>query len=119
MENSTFDNGSLIGNTFVVQISDSLSDENLSKLCENTIIKAHSKNVKGVLYSFTNVDLIDTITIQKFIDSSKTITLLGVQVVWTGLKPGLISSILDFDIHLDSITTCLNLNEGLEYLKGL
>ena len=116
-KSDNFFQGNIINNCYIVSVYDSIEDEKLEKLCENTIITAHGKNLKGVIFSFINVNVIDSYTINLFIDATKVISLLGKYVVWTGLKPGVISSILDFNINTDDIQISSNIEHGIEIIN--
>lgn len=111
--------GSIIEDCYVVQISDDVTDKELEAMCRETMEKAHSKNLKGVIFSFINVDIIDCYSIDAFIKATKMIELLGTQVVWSGLKPGVVSTILDFNIKLQGIRTCFDVNESLRVIKHI
>ena len=121
MEAKEYDNffqGSIFEGCYIVSIYDSTEDEKLEILCDNTVKTAHSKNLRGVIFSFVNVNIIDSYTIKLFTDVTKVISLLGLKVVWTGLKPGVISSILDFGIDLEGVRISQDIQHGIRLIKN-
>ena len=78
---------------------------------------AHARKVSGVIFNFVNVAIIDTYTINLFIKTTKVIRLLGLRVVWTGLNPGVVSSLLDFNIDLDSIAISHDIQHGIDIIN--
>ncbi len=105
--------GSIINQCYVVSLSDRVEDDNFERLCDEIVENAHEENVIGVIVSFLSVNVIDTYMIQRVIDTTKTISLFASIVVWVGLNPSVITTILDLNLELDSIITRGNIDEGI------
>lgn len=110
--------GSIIDNCYIASVYDGVEDTKLEELCANTIKESHECNAKGVIFNFRNLHIVDTYTIKLFIDTSKVISLLGPRVIWTRLNPGVVSSILDFNVSLDGIQICHTIENGIDIVNG-
>ncbi len=109
--------GSFVQNCYVISIYDNMEDKTIETICQNTVSIAHARKVSGVIFNFINVAIIDTYTINLFIKTTKVIRLLGLRVVWTGLNPGVVSSLLDFNIDLDSIAISHDIQHGIDIIN--
>lgn len=72
-------------------------------------------NQSGVaLVDITGVPNIDTATAQHLIDTVKAVTLLGSEVIITGINPDIAQTLVQLGITMDEIRTKSSLSEGLE-----
>jgi anti-anti-sigma regulatory factor len=65
------------------------------------------------------VTVMDSYTYRSFWQISKSLSLMGVKVVWVGLSPGVVCALIDLNVELDekTILTALNLEQGLALLS--
>jgi anti-anti-sigma regulatory factor len=104
----------------IVTLSDNMTDDRLMEISSIIIGKAHARNILGAVLNFGMVSMIDSYIYKVFADTSRALSLFGVRVVWVGLSPGVVCSMIDLNIELDSATvqTALNLEQGLSYLSA-
>lgn len=107
-----------IYNRMIISLTGELSDEEIDGINTEVIERAHTKNLTGAIFNFSAVHVLDSFSYEAFEKTSKTLALLGVKVVWIGLRPGLIMGLMDLNIHVDTtiIGTALNLEQGFELL---
>ena len=110
--------GSILENCYILSVCDDIEDSTLEAFCINAVNSVHDDNLDGVIFNFNNVNVIDSYTVSLFINTTAMIALLGAKVVWVGLNPGVISSILDFDIDLDGIQVGNNISHAIDLINN-
>jgi len=111
--------GSIISNCYVLNIQGEIDDDYLSQLYKhvlNTI--THNINLKGTILDFSNISIFDTFIFESFKKISKAIELMGIKVVWLGLKPGVVSALVDLNVESDDICIAVNLQYGLDLIHS-
>lgn len=83
-----------------------LTEELLTKITENQSDIA--------LMDITGVPNVDTATAQHLIDTVKAVSLLGSEVIITGINPEIAQTLVQLGITMDEIRTKSSLSEGLE-----
>ena len=110
--------GSVIENCYVLSVCDDIEDRNLETFCINAVNSVHKESLDGVIFNFNNVNVIDSYTVTLFKNITNMIALLGARAVWVGLRPGVISSILDFGIDLDGIQIGNNISHAIKLIEN-
>lgn len=83
-----------------------LTEELLTEITENQSAIA--------LVDITGVPNVDTATAQHLIDTVKAVSLLGSEVIITGINPDIAQTLVQLGITMDEIRTKSSLSEGLE-----
>lgn len=109
----------IINECLIVSLAGEMSDENLYNISELVTQKTYEADIVGVIFNFARIGAMDSYVFDSFTRMSKALRLLGVYVVWAGLSPAVICALIDLNLSLDKnrITTVLNLDQGLAYLK--
>jgi|GEM_PF-2873450 len=105
--------GNNVDECHIVTLSDKLTDSKIKLLCDNIIKISYNDNINGIILSFVNVNVVDHHFIKLLVNTTKTIQLFGVVVVWVGLKPGIVATIMDFQVEIDNINFALDVDEGI------
>lgn len=110
-----------IYDNLIVSIAGEMTDANIVDVREIVTSNAYSKNVNGAILNFSAVSALDSFTFDAFGKLTRTLILMGVEVVWVGLRPGTVMALMDLnmDIDLDIIRTALNLEQGLDMLSNM
>lgn len=119
MDKDSYNSFTAINNIMIVSISCEMTDDNTKTLLDKVTENAYKNDVKGVILNFSEVTMLDTYLFKSFKDLTSALVLLGVESIWVGLKPGVVSALMDLGIDLDlkKIKTAVNLDEGLAKLK--
>ena len=119
LENDLSTSITVIDKSLIVSLAGEMTDDNIDAINNLVIEKAHGANVNGAILNFSAVSVIDTYTYNEFCNMTKAISLMGVRVVWVGLRPGVVSALMDLNIEFDSnkAFTALNLEQGLAVLS--
>lgn len=103
----------------VVPIQIELTDEAASEIKNAVLQRIHEKGVKGVLIDLSEVEIADSFLGKSIRDIGRMAGLLGATPVITGLKPGVVASLVDLDIEFGDIPTLLTLEDGFQRLTEL
>ncbi len=108
-----------INNNLIITLAAEMDDEDLASFSESVTLFSHGRKLNGAVIDFSMVQVLDSYTLEVLLSLSKHITLLGAEVVWVGLKPGVVIGLIDLNIDLDQLKfrTALNLDRGLVLLQ--
>lgn len=100
----------------VVPIQEELSKEAALQIQRNLLEKVYAKSIKGVIIDLSGVKVIDGILWEIFSKTARMVKMLGFPTVITGLRPGVVASIIDLDLDFSDLITAMNLEDALEIL---
>lgn len=105
----------VINNNIIVPLTGEMTDGQIEALSDSVATKAHDVSIKGAILNFSTVTMLDTYTFKAFEKINNVLLLMGVKVVWVGLRPGTVSALMDLDSNLnfDRICSAVNLEQGL------
>ena len=101
----------------VVSIQEELHMEALQSIQEDILTSVYEKGIKGVIIDVSGVAIIDRLIARKLFDSSNMASLLGTEAVITGLRPGVVASLVDLEFEQGDVTTAIDLEEGFRILE--
>ena len=107
---------SVVFGCLVTTLQGELYPETLSQVKRDVLNKVHSTTLKGVIFDMSAVRMLDSYSFEYLVKIVKTIKLLGVEAVFTGLQPGVVSSIVELDIDFEGFRAFFDLEDGLNYL---
>ena len=107
-----------INKCLIVQLTGEMTDDNIRSIAESVAERAYKPGISGAVLNFSAVSVMDSYTFNAFTDITKSLSMLGVTVVWVGLSPGVVCALLDLNVGFDAkkMLTALNLEQGLELL---
>lgn len=110
-----------IGRNMIVTLSDNMTDERIHEISDVIIKQAHKSGVSGVVLNFGMVSMVDSHIYKTFEATSRAVTLFGAKVVWVGLNPGVVCSMIDLGIEPDEkvMRTAMTLERGLAELEEM
>jgi rsbT antagonist protein RsbS len=103
----------------VVPIQVELSDEAMLEIQTEILEKVSQTEVKGVIIDLAGVDILDSFLAQAFLDTGRMISLLGAVTVIVGLKPELVSALVDLGLEFKDILTAITLEQGFQKLSPI
>lgn len=109
-------NISILNDCLIVSVPNELSLVIFKEIQEDILHSLKQNEIHNVLLDMNAVKIFDEFEFRDFIQLSKTISLLGAETVFTGFNPGVISSLVEFDINFEEIKSFGNLKSGLDYL---
>jgi len=110
-----------IGQNMIVTLSDNMTDERIHEISNIIIEQTHRTGAKGVVLNFAMVSMIDSYIYQTFEATSRATALFGAKVVWVGLNPGVVCSLIDLGVEPNEnvMHTAMSLEQGLAVLAEM
>lgn len=96
-----------------------LDTERAQRMTEELLTTITESESRVALIDITGVPSIDTATAQHLIDTVNAVTLLGSDVVITGINPEIAQTLVHLGIAMNDIRTRSSLSEGLKLALGL
>lgn len=110
----------VIENDFIVGLPSEMTNETILKIEKLITEKAYQNDITGTILDFSRVKVLDTYTYLAFEHITHVFSLMGIQSVWVGLRPGVVAGLIDLDIAINSkINMSINLENGLKLLKRI
>jgi len=103
----------------VVPIQEALHKESVLSIQENILKNVYEKRIKGVIIDVSGLAILDRFMAQKIFDSAKMASLLGAETIIAGLRPGVVSSLIDLGFDQGDVQTALDLDAGFNLLGSL
>jgi len=103
----------------VVPIQVEISDEAMLEIQTEILEKVSQTGVKGVIIDLAGVDILDSFLAQAFLDTGRMISLLGAGTVIVGLKPELVSALVDLGLEFKDILTAITVEQGFQKLRPI
>ena len=86
---------------------------------ENLLTGVAQSQARAVILDITGVPIVDTQVASALIRASQAVSLLGSQVILTGIRPEVAQTLVGLGVDLQSITTRGTLQAGIAYaLQG-
>ena len=96
-----------------------LDPRRMEKVRETLVEGLHTTGAKAVLLDLTGVPKLSEAGAAAMIRAAQAAHLLGVQVILTGMQPGVASDLAQLDLHLEGIETARSLEGGIEMALNL
>lgn len=108
-----------INDKLIVSLKADLSDRDLGIMVGEVINKVDSEGVDGVVIDFSMIRVITAYSYDIFMKMTKAIRLMGSDVVWVSLRPGVVVSLIDLDLvdSMSNIRTSMTVEQGLLILE--
>jgi len=104
------------GNYLIASIQAALSDADLTQLCEALITDVGRYRSRGVIVDVTALDVMDSFSSRTINQLAHMVKLRGAETVIVGIQPEVAFAMVQLGLTLTSVTTALDLEEGLGYL---
>lgn len=92
-----------------------LDTSRAQRLTEELLTHLTETEAEVALLDITGVPNVDTATAQHLIDTVKAVSLLGSEVIITGINPDIAQTLVQLGITMEDIQTKSSLSEGLEH----
>lgn len=96
-----------------------LDTNRAQRLTEELLTSLMEDKSEVAILDITGVGTIDTATAQHLIETVNAVTLLGSEVVITGINPDIAQTMVNLNITMDDIRTKASLADGLKLALGL
>ncbi|MBF0477772.1 MAG: STAS domain-containing protein [Deltaproteobacteria bacterium] len=108
----------VLNGNLIVTVNGELDDDSAKQLQSDILSTTEVTAVKGVLIDVSPVRFMDSFTFSLLADTARMLSLLGARPVFVGFKAGVASALVDLEVDLDSISTALTMEDGVELLSS-
>ncbi len=105
------------GNYLIASIQSALSDSDLEQLRDALVERVGQLRSRGVIIDLTALDILDSFATRTLRDTAHMVRLRGAETVIVGMQPEVAFTMVQLGLSLPNITTALDLEEGLYYLR--
>jgi len=102
----------------IIPIQVELYDDVLSTLTHEALQMIQDRALKGLLLDLSQVHVLDQAMAQQLAQLLQMASLLGAKGIISGLKPGVVVTMVEWDSFWNNIETVINLDAGLELCNG-
>lgn len=102
----------------IASVQSSLTDSDLLRLRDNLVEQVGHFRSRGVIVDVTVLDVMDSFAVRTLNTLAQMITLRGAETVIVGIQPDVAFAMVQLGLTMGSVTTALDLEEGLAYLDA-
>ena len=106
-------------NCVLASIQIDLTPELLQQLRQDLLGKLYANKADGVIIDVSGLEIIDFTDFTELRNIIDMVAIMGAKTVISGLKPGVISALVDLDADIDGINAALNLDDAFVLIKLL
>ncbi len=106
----------LIQGCLVASIQVDLTDQVLGRFRQELLERIASTHVHGVVLDVSGVEVMDSADFEMLKTTMTMASVMGATPIIVGLKPGVVSSLVDMDVDTQNVRAALNLDDALQIL---
>ena len=108
----------VIQGCLVVSVQIELTEELLSRFQEDLLERIRCTHVKGVVLDVSGVEIMDSFDFAMLRSTMTMASIMGTKPMLVGLKPGIVSALIDMDVDVSRIQTALNVDDAIRILRA-
>jgi rsbT antagonist protein RsbS len=106
-------------NCIVASIQVDLSEELLRLFREDLLKLLQSSEADGIILDLSGVEIIDAEDWEAIRGTMTMANLMGARSIVAGLRPGVVSALVELEVDVEDIDAALNLDEALKLMAAL
>lgn len=106
----------VVNDCLIVTFPNNIEDDDIKAGVSGILTKVEKSFIKGVILDLSMMSSMDTYLFKILEKASKTISLMGAIVVWVGLRPGVVSALIDLNIDVSKIKSAMDLEQGINMI---
>jgi anti-anti-sigma regulatory factor len=106
----------VVNGCLIVTLPNYIADDDIQIGINRILIRIDKSSIKGVILDLSMISALDSYGFKTLERAAKTISLMGVTVVWVGLSPGIVSSLLDLNVDVSHIKAAIDLEHGISII---
>lgn len=107
----------VIQGCLVASIQVDLSEDLLHQFQEQLLERIRTTRVRGVVLDVSGVEVMDAFDFQMLRNTMAMAAMMGAKPMLVGLKPGIVSALVDMDVDASGIRAALNVDDALGILS--
>ncbi len=105
------------GEFLIASIQSALTDSDLLQLRDNLVRQTGDLRARGVIIDVTVLDVMDSFACRTLRAIAQMLKLRGAETVIVGIQPDVAFAMVQLGLSLESVTTALDLEEGMALLQ--
>ena len=101
----------------VASIQIDLDDDVLSRFREDLLARIHETGSRGVILDVSGLETLDSAELASLRGLIAMTDLMGARAVLVGLRPGVVSSLIEADADVDGLRAAINLDAAYDLLQ--
>ncbi len=101
----------------IASIQTDLTESVLARFRNELLALIHRIGARGAIFDFSGVDILDSTEFRGLRSVLKMVELLGARTVISGLKPGIISSLIDTNVDTNGIEATLHIDDAIDLIR--
>lgn len=101
----------------VASVQTDLNESVLARFQNELLSLIHRIGARGVVFDLSGVDLLDSVEYHGLLRILKMAELLGAKTVISGLKPGIVSSLIDANVDTDGVVATLQTDDAIVLIR--
>ena len=106
----------LIQGCLVASIQVDLTEQVLSLFRQELLERISAAHVHGVVLDVSGVEVMDAFDFEMLKTTMSMASVMGASPIIVGLKPGVVSALVDMDVDTSNVRAALNLDDALRVL---
>lgn len=106
----------IVNECLIITLPNDIIDEEVEMGFNSILMLVEKYSVKGVILNLSMISSLDTYFFNLLERMAKTIALMGPKVVWVGLRPGVVSALIDLNIDIRKIKAACDLEQGISMI---
>lgn len=106
----------IVNDCLIITLPNDIIDEKIEIGFNRILMVIEKSSVKGVILNLSMISSLDTYFFKVLEKASKTISLMGPKVVWVGIRPGVVSALIDLNIDVRKIESASDLEQGISMI---
>jgi rsbT antagonist protein RsbS len=108
----------VVQNCLVVTLQGEIPDEKFSGIRNDILNRIYAVALRGIIIDLSKVRVLDRYSFNALADTAKMAWLMGVQTIFAGLQPGVVSALVDLEVDVSGISTALTLEDAFMQLPS-
>jgi rsbT antagonist protein RsbS len=105
------------GDCLIASVQSALMDADLVRLRNDLVEMAGRYRSRGVIIDVTVLDVMDSFACRILLGVTQSLRLRGADTVVVGIQPDVAFAMVQLGLSLEGVTTLLDLDEAISYLK--
>ena len=101
----------------VSSVQTDLTEPVLARFQDELLAKIHRIGARGVVFDLSGIDLLDSVEFQGLRRILKMAELLGARTVISGLRPGIVSSLVDANADTEGVEATLQTDDAIALIR--
>ncbi|MGK7929739.1 MAG: STAS domain-containing protein [Spirulina sp.] len=103
----------------IASIQIDLTEEVLKQFRQDLLECLHQTRAKGLILDLSGIEVMDFEDFQGIDLTLSMASIMGATTILTGFQPGVVSTLVDFNVEIDHIHATLNLDDAFDLMKRL